>query len=230
MKNLNLLFITILICQVSYAQEGFYDKNFVSESEKIPYLISLPSDYKNNPGKRHPLILFLHGGDGSNTKHHPKKYAMTEGINFPFVVIAPSCNSGCSWQSVNFGKLISEVTDKYNIDKKNIYVMGYSMGGYGTWSAIVRFPELFAAATPICGSGDATKICVAKDMAIKAFHAKDDNVIPFSGSKKMIDALEKCGGNATLKIATTGGHGIWPYIFSDPEFYQWLLSKSNLNN
>ena len=32
--------------------------------------------------------------------------------------------------------------------------MGLSMGGYGTWDAIQRRPEFFAAAVPICGGGD----------------------------------------------------------------------------
>ena len=100
------------------------------------------------------------------------------------------------------------------------------MGSYGTWRALTKFPELFAAAAPICGGGDASKICAAKDVAVKAFHAKDDNVTPYSKSVSMIKALNECGGDAELKTAESGGHGIWPYIYVDSDFYGWLLTHS----
>ena len=224
-KLIPFVFFLLFIANIGCSQSDFYDEEHVSISEKIPYLVSLPSDYKTSSDKKHPVILFLHGGDGSNTKHHPKKYAFGKGIDFPFMVIAPHCNSGCRWSNVNYQELINEVAGKYNIDQSRIYITGYSMGGYGTWSAITRYPELFAAAAPICGGGDASKICVAKNMAVKAFHAKDDPVTPYSGSVKMIEALKKCGANATLKTAITGGHGIWPYIYEDAEIYKWFLSN-----
>ena len=44
--------------------------------------------------------------------------------------------------------------DKNQVDPHRIYVMGLSMGGYGTWDAIQRRPNFFAAAVPICGGGD----------------------------------------------------------------------------
>ena len=40
---------------------------------------------------------------------------------------------------------------KNQVDLNRIYVMGLSMGGYGTWDAIQRRPDFFAAAVPICG-------------------------------------------------------------------------------
>ena len=57
-------------------------------------------------------------------------------------------------------RMAFEALDAYVADEKNqvdpnrIYVMGLSMGGYGTWDAIQRRPGFFAAAVPICGGGD----------------------------------------------------------------------------
>jgi predicted peptidase len=31
------------------------------------------------------------------------------------------------------------------------------MGGYGTFDAIERYPDLFAAAMPVCGGGDTSR-------------------------------------------------------------------------
>jgi len=51
-----------------------------------------------------------------------------------------------------------ELLDKFikeeAVDPSRVYVTGNSMGGYGTWEAIRRRPELFAAAVPMCGGGN----------------------------------------------------------------------------
>ena len=109
---------------------------------------------------------------------HPKKYAMESQLDFPFIVIAPHATGGISWSNLDFKTLMGEVSKLYRIDESRIYITGYSYGGYGTWSAITKYPELFAAATPICGGGNPDKICTAKNVAIKAYHAQDDTVTP----------------------------------------------------
>ena len=43
--------------------------------------------------------------------------------------------------------------EKKQIDKQRIYVSGLSMGGMGTFEMLYRRPDMFAAATPICGNG-----------------------------------------------------------------------------
>ena len=64
----------------------------------------------------------------------------------------------------------SRLAKRYNIDAKRVYVMGLSMGGYGTWDAVQRYPGRFAAAVPICGGGDAQGAKVMKNTPIWAFH------------------------------------------------------------
>ena len=203
--------------------ENSLGKEYVSSKEKIPYLVSTPNNYSENKDAEFPTILFLHGGDRSNTRHHPKKYAKKAGIDFPFIVIAPHCAGGCRWGSVNFKALLKEVRQNYRIDKKRIYITGYSMGGYGTWSAITNYPDLFAAAAPIAGGGNENKICKAKKISIRAYHGDKDRVIPHSESVKLTDALNKCGSKAELITIEGGRHGIWAGIFQDSKFYEWLL-------
>ncbi len=198
-------------------------RKHVFEKEKIPYLVSTPENYSEDKDALHPTILFLHGGDRSNTRHHPKKYAKKAGIDFPFIVIAPHCTSGCSWGRVDFASLLDEVGKEYRIDKSRVYITGYSMGGYGTWSAISRFPDLFAAAAPLAGGGNEKTICKANKLPIRAYHGDKDNVIPHSESVKLVSALKKCDGNAELTTIEGGNHGIWMAIFQDAKFFEWLL-------
>ncbi len=196
-----------------------------SKKTGLKYLVTLPEGYQSS-GEASPLILFLHGGDGSNTKHHPKKYAAQAGIAFPFMVVAPHCNSGCSWSSVDYEALLGEVLQEYNVDKNRIYITGYSMGGYGTWSAITKSPDLFAAAAPIAGGGNASTICNAKGIPIRAYHGNKDSVTPYSGSERLVKALKECGAAAELFTIEGGNHGIWPALFKDKRFYDWFLKHS----
>ena len=64
MKYLLALAISLIFLQDGFGQNDFYNDSHVSKDEKIPYLVSLPEDYNADSNKKHPLILFLHGGDG----------------------------------------------------------------------------------------------------------------------------------------------------------------------
>ncbi len=196
-----------------------------TSKDGLDYIVTLPEDYSKNRESA-PLLLFLHGGDGSNTKHHPKKYATQAGLEFPFLVVAPHCNSGCSWSSVNYDALLSEVLQEYNVDRKRIYITGYSMGGYGTWSAITKSPDWFTAASPICGGGNASTICKAKNLAIRAYHGDKDSITPYTGSKQLIQTLKDCDTQAELITIKGEDHWIWPELFQSNDFYSWFLTQS----
>ena len=74
--------------------------------------------------------------------------------------------------------IVDRVKISYNIDSSREYVMGLSMGGFGTWDCITRYPRRFAAAVPVCGGGDEKS--VTRDLsriALWAFHSADDEVV-----------------------------------------------------
>ena len=45
--------------------------------------------------------------------------------------------------------LIDKVVEENSIDLSRIYIVGHSMGGFGTWNALWNRPDFFAAAIPI---------------------------------------------------------------------------------
>ena len=79
-----------------------------------------------------------------------------------FIVVAPkgrapaSMYRGSAEQDVI--DVMAEVQRDYKVDKSRIYLMGHSMGGYGTWSIAIAHPDLFAALGPISGGGDAASV------------------------------------------------------------------------
>ena len=82
---------------------------------------------------------------------------MEQGKDFPFILVSPQCKRDRWWEPISLSALIDEIEEKYNVDRKRIYLTGLSMGGFGTWDLASYSPERFAAIAPICGGGDATK-------------------------------------------------------------------------
>ena len=122
--------------------------------------------------------------------------------------------------------LIGALQEKYSVDEKRIYVMGFSMGGYGTWNALMNHPDLFAAGIPMCGTGDPTKAEILKDIPIWAVHGGLDPTVPVQGSRDMAQALEAIGApDFHYTEIPTAEHDVWNYTYDSEEMFTWLLSR-----
>ena len=78
---------------------------------------------------------------------------------------------------------------------------GLSMGGYGTWDLIARFPDRFAAAVPICGGGDPKTASQIKHIPIWAFHGALDSVVP-PGQSRMAGSVRRCRPSCCIERPT----------------------------
>ncbi|HOT89591.1 MAG TPA: prolyl oligopeptidase family serine peptidase, partial [Bacteroidales bacterium] len=126
-------------------------------------------------------------------------------------------------------KLIDSLNKNLNIGPKRIYITGISMGGFGTWDAISRWPKKFAAAVPVCGGADTSKADIIKDIPIWAFHGEKDQVVLTSRSRNMIQALKKAGGNPKYTEYPELGHNIWGNVYTNQELFIWLFSQTLTN-
>src|SRR6185437_6275836 len=114
------------------------------------------------------------------------------------------------------------------IDRNRIYVTGISMGAFGTWEAAERWPDIFAAAMPIAGSGDPNAAAALTHMAIWAFHGTADTTVPVAGSRRMISAIRADGGGACYTEYPGRGHDLWAVKspLDQTETLAWLFSQS----
>ncbi len=112
------------------------------------------------------------------------------------------------------------------IDKKRIYIGGLSLGGFGTFDALQRRPDLFAAAFPICGGGDPKFVTrYRKKLPIWVFHGDADKSVPVSNSRIMVDALKKA--KAIVRYSEYPGveHDSWIKAFAEPDLLPWLFAQ-----
>ena len=199
-------------------------------SYEFRYLSYVPDGYGKNRSQDWPLLLFLHGAGerGSDLElvkiHGPPKLIET-GKKFPFVVISPQCPRDTGWVPPALEALIDSIQRRYRIDSARIYVTGLSMGGFGTWELAERHPERYAAVIPICGGGDPSRAQNLRNLPVWAFHGAQDDVVPLSGSKDMIDAIKAAGGNPRFTIYPQAGHDSWTETYANDEIYSWLLQQ-----
>lgn len=93
----------------------FEKKEFVQNSDTLPYRILLPKDYV--AGKQYPMVLFLHGAgergkDNEKQLVHGAKMFLEDSIRnkYPAIVVFPQCPQNSFW--ANIDSRIDSVTNK----------------------------------------------------------------------------------------------------------------------
>jgi predicted peptidase len=114
---------------------------------------------------------------------------------------------------------------KFSIDTNRIYITGLSMGGFGTYDAIERYPNLFAAAVPVCGGGDVSKAPLIAKLPIWIFHGAEDPAVNPSFSITMVEALVKAGAHPGFTQYPSVGHFSWLAAYKDPLMMEWLFRQ-----
>ena len=205
----------------------------VKKGESCLYWLYLPKGH-GEKNQKWPMILVLHasyqqGRDLSRIGTPVPPNVEDIKSDFPFVVVTPQCpDEYDAWPSDLLVDLIDDIVLKYDVDARQIYVTGVSLGGRGTWSIAVDFPERFAAIVPVCGTyGHPERISRIKDVPVWAFHGDQDKVVLFSVVKKMVGDLKACGGNVRFTIYKGAGHNISGRTYRNKELYKWLLQQRN---
>jgi hypothetical protein len=121
--------------------------------------------------------------------------------------------------------LLNALAAEFSINTNRIAVTGLSMGGYGVWSLLQRYPAFFAAAVPICGGGNPALSASFREVPVWNFHAANDDVVPVDGSRSMISALRQAGGRPIYTEYASGGHESWPAAYRNPYVVEWTFAQ-----
>ena len=214
-------------------------KKQITRTVSANYLLFLPKDYKERASakKKYPLIFFLHGAGerGANVwkvgVHGPPKLVRQQ-ADFPFIVLSPQCAAGQRWDNETLMALLDDVMRKHRVDKGRVYLTGLSMGGFGTWSLGLAYPERFAAMAPICGGGDwisarlmdSKKAEALATLGVWVFHGAKDPVVRLSESERMVEAVKKAGcREVELTVYPEAQHDSWTEAYNNPKLYEWFL-------
>ncbi len=247
LPNLLVILFTISGTSAFSQSELFsYETYNNAEGETLKYR-QLMTDYDSK--SKYPLVIFLHGsgerGDDNEAqlKWGVLSFANNEVMkNYRPIVIAPQCPQDMTWDNISFEtmsmkpeptkpmklliELIKQTKENLPVDTNRIYITGHSMGGFGTFDAISRYPDLFAAAVPICGGGDISKVPAFSHIPLWIFHGALDDVVDPALSHNMVEALTKEGAHPGFTQYPEAGHFSWVATYSDMMMMNWLFSKS----
>jgi predicted peptidase len=250
MKNSKVIMLLLLIVGNSintFSQSSLFssEKYTNAAGETLNYR-QLISDY--DPVSKYPLVIFLHGsgerGDDNiaQLKWGVQNFATSNSMKMhPAIVIAPQCPKEMSWGNYSdtdmsllsspsvpmklLIELIKETIQKLPIDTDRIYITGLSMGGFGTFDAISRYPDLFAAAVPVCGGGDTKNAASIAHIPIWIFHGALDGAVNPVLSHNMLKALTDAGAHPGFTQYPKAGHFSWIAAYDDDMMMDWLFSQ-----
>jgi len=211
---------------------------------------------KLKSGSKLPLILFLHGaGERGSDNHKPLIHVVPHLVSkevqkkYKSIIVVPQCPEDqywapvkrFEWSIINNGEVtppmscVIELLDHLiknntHIDTDRIYIVGMSMGSFGTLDLLSRRPELFAAAVPICGGADLSKVVNYKHVPLWIFHGDKDPVVSIEQSRALIYQLKTLGVETRYTEYPEAGHDIWNTAIMEPEVLPWLFDQNKKNN
>ena len=248
-RHLLILLLPIFL----FSQKNLFEKKeFIVKSDTLKYRILAPLDYDEN--KKYPVHLFLHGagergGDNELQLIHGAELFLKKSSREKFKswVIFPQSPKNDWWgghydpykfdydvRKSNALNLVVLFMDKFinrnDVDSNRVYVTGLSMGGMGTYAILAQRPDMFAAATPICGDGNPNNVSnFAKKVPVWIFHGSLDKTVLPQHSLKMANSIIKNGGNPRITFYENVNHNSWDIAFAEKDFLKWIHSKTKKN-
>ena len=147
---------------------------------------------------------------------------------YPCFIIAPTVSKQGSWKGESMDdvlELVGKLLKKLPIDPGRVYVTGQSMGGGGTYEAMARKPELFAAGVPVCGGNKVSNAKKMASIAIWVFHGEKDRVVPVERGREMVEAIRKAGGKPRYSELPGVRHNSWTPAYKNQELWKWLFAQ-----
>ncbi len=189
---------------------------------RMPFTLFVPDNY--DPAKTWPLIVDLHGAgvtplqqmlfDGTTDFAQRDGYIVLAPMGFstfggwgpargtPTPVETADINpaTGAKWTVNELSEhdamtVLGKVRETFNVDADRIYLMGHSMGGFGTFFLGAKHNTLWAGIAPIAGGGIGANAPAEafKSVPVLVMHGAEDNVVRKESSRRAVQELQRVG-------------------------------------
>ena len=230
--------VVLALSSVALLAGSAFAENLKVDGKDRSMIVYAPKNIEQN----RPLIIQMHGMN--QDAPYQQNAAKWEGIadTARFVVVFPN-GEGRAWdisgdKDVNFLKaIINEMYQRYGIDKKRVYVSGFSMGGMMSYHAANKMGDMIAAIAPVSGGGGVNS--PKRAMPIMHTHGTSDDVVNYnstvntlkgwvnaqkcssssqkikpypttkSGSAASLEIWSGCTDNVEVRLLTIEGKGHW---------------------
>jgi len=219
----------IFLCLFAFAMmDGFSEDRamtFIStyDGTAQPFRLFVPG--QRSKRESFPLVVVLHGkGVNQNAwfDYTPiKEYAEGHG----YVVAAPYGRGdyfyrGAAEQDVL--DIIQTVKGKLSIDPDRVYLVGHSMGGWGTWWVGLRNSDIFAAIAPMSGFAQMELLPNALHLDPFIIHDAEDPIVSVEQSRMPVKRLTELGISFHYKEEHGYGHSSKMIGDNFPNLFEWM--------
>lgn len=220
--------------------------------------VYLPPGY--SPREHYPVIINLHGRadefppyvrwGGSDQRHD----GLSEG--YRVITVYPH-GRGNSWYrgmgDADVMRCLEMVKQRFSVDEDRVYLVGYSMGGAGTWYVGTRHPEQFAALAPFFGGYDfrfqqddavlakltpreqyrrerlsyIAQLEALRTTPVFTSHGDADRIVPVDYSRYTARLLQRWGYHVRYWEVPGKEHG---GLGNDDAVFSWLLAQKRVTN
>ena len=228
--------LAMLLCLITLQASAFDFLRAVKN--EIPggynFWVYTPVDYFYSQ-EQTPVIIFLHGASlcGRNL-NRVRRYgpldAIVKGRDIDAITIVPQ-NPGGGWSPKKIMEVLDWVKTNYPCDTTRVYVLGMSLGGYGTMDVCATYPDRIAAGMALCGGASVKDVSGLGRLPFWIIHGTADRAVPIKQSKVVVKKLQSEGNDTRLRYDWWQGanHGTPARIFYLKKTYEWLFSHSLLD-
>jgi predicted peptidase len=209
---------------------------FEEAGVEMPYRIYVPASY--DPGTPTPLVVALHGYAGdqdyffrfardvpSKSEEHGFIFVAPMGYNYGgwYGVGGPATrgedattadimrngHSVTDLSEMDVMNVLQIVRNEYNIDSGNIFLMGHSMGGAGTWYVGQKYADIWAGLAALSGSGNRFFTPDYEKLAAIPMHISvgSEETGSLAGHGEAVAGIRDAGGRAEFMVVEHGTHG-----------------------
>lgn len=202
-----------------------------------------------------PLVVFFHGGGQGNDIYTPIRFSNGGTVwanpenqeKYPTHVLAP--RNATTVDSMHKVKgIIDGMIAEGKVDPNRIYVTGFSMGGGSTWTFLQTYPDVAAAAAPLCpagGPGNVENALKVANLPLWTFVDEEDflyNLVvntdntysPYWNDSKLTIIPFNVLNDPPYDGWRFDGHSVWLPVYNeyvDEErgmLIDWFFSKSKI--
>lgn len=200
----------LALAAILAAAPGFAGKNDPEIREEVMpgsgqrYTLAIPAGY--TPDRPVPLVMALHYG-GAVTPYFGKPFLtnlVEPGLRkLGAIIVAPDCNRG-RWTNpeaeADVLALLDHIQKTWATDPKRTLLVGYSMGGMGTWAIAARHQDRFTAALIVAGRPQEDSAEVFWRIPVYIIHSREDEVVPLKPTVDVVRLLEEQGSRVKLMV------------------------------
>lgn len=230
------MILIALACMLTFSTTAKAQYDFLRPVKgEIPggydFWVYTPTDYYYSL-ETTPVVMFLHGAslcskDMNRSRRYGPLDAIVRGRQIDALVIVPQ-NPGGAWNPDKLNDILEWTKKNYAMDSTRVYVLGMSLGGYGTMDFAAAYPDKIAAAMALCGG------CSAKDksglgrLPLWIIHGTGDRAVPVKQSQTVVKQLQDTNNDKRLRFDWLQGasHGALARILYMRKTYEWLFSHS----